>query len=226
MTFLLDTANLADIQRYQKIFPIEGVTTNPSILKKEGRIDIYSHLREIRKIIGQQKTLHVQVVGTDRDTMLEEVDCILEQIDTAVFIKVPVTAEGLKTIKALKNRGVGVTATAIYSKLQAFLAIEAGADYIAPYYNRMENMNIDMTDMMTAIVNYIHDRKATTKIIGASYKNVAQVNHTLELGGHCVTVAPELLWSAITTPTVEQAVADFKSDWESIYGVGVKMTVK
>ncbi|MET3645010.1 fructose-6-phosphate aldolase [Streptococcus gallinaceus] len=226
MAFLLDSANLADIQRYQEIFPIEGVTTNPSILKKVGKVDTYTHLREIRKIIGPEKTLHVQVVGTDADTMLEEADCILKEIDATVFIKVPVTTEGLKVIKTLKNRGVGVTATAIYSKMQAFLAIEAGADYIAPYYNRMENLNSDMTDTMTAIVEYIRDRKVVTKILGASYKNIAQVNHTLTLGGHCVTVNPELLWNAVETPAVQKAVVDFQSDWESVYGGGANMLLK
>lgn len=218
MTFMLDTANLAAIKKYQEVFPLEGVTTNPSIIKKEGKIDFFQHLREIRAIIGVGQSLHVQVVSDQADTMLQEAHRILEEVDQEVYIKVPVSLEGLKVIKALKAEGVHVTATAIYSKIQAYLAIAAGADFVAPYYNRMENLNIDSQETIAAIAQYIKDKKAQTRILGASYKNIAQVNQTLESGGHVVTVDPSLLVEALSAASIKKAVADFKVDWESVYG--------
>ena len=134
MEFMLDTANIADIKKFEKIIPLAGVTSNPSIVKNEGNIEFFSHMKQIRQIIGDDKSLHVQVVATDYEGMLKDAETILAKIDKNVFVKVPVSEEGLKVIKELKKRGVNVTATAIYTKFQAYLVIAAGADYIAPYF--------------------------------------------------------------------------------------------
>ncbi len=220
MTFLLDTANLATIEKYRKVLPIEGVTTNPSILKKEGKVEVFEHFRAIRNLIGPDKSLHIQVVSTDVETMLAEAHHILAEVDDKVFIKVPVTEAGLTVIQQLKAEGIDVTATAIYSKMQAFLAIAAGVDYVAPYYNRMENLNSDAKETIAAIADFIKRTGSSCKILGASYKNIAQVNQALEAGAQTVTVDPTILATALTSPTVHQAVTDFKTDWESIYGEG------
>lgn len=112
MKYLLDTANLDAIRYYTDIFPIAGVTSNPSIVKKEGKIDFFAHMNEIRSIIGMDKTLHIQVTALDTDGMLRDAETILNKVDDQVCVKVPVTLEGIKAIKTLKKQDVNVTATA------------------------------------------------------------------------------------------------------------------
>ncbi|MEX2804434.1 fructose-6-phosphate aldolase [Streptococcus sp. H31] len=220
MKLMLDTANLEAIRLYQDFLPLSGVTTNPSIIKKEGRINFFAHLRQIRQIIGRGQSLHVQVVALTAQEMLAEADAVLDKVDRDVYIKVPVTAEGLKVIKLLRKSGVHTTATAVYSKMQAYLAIAAGADYVAPYYNRMENLNSDAAATIAAIADEINRTASSAQILGASYKNIEQINRTLEAGGQAVTVAPELLEQALTLPSVNQAVQAFRNDWFAVFGVG------
>lgn len=218
MEFLFDSANLEEIKKYAEIFPITGITSNPSILKAEGRIELFPHLKKIRGIIGADKTLHVQVIAENYEGILKEADTILQKVDDKVFIKIPVTEEGLKAIRVLKTRGVGVTATAIYSKIQGFMAIAAGADFIAPYYNRMENLDIDPCHTIAAFRQMIDENGASTKILAASFKNIAQVNAALLAGAHTVTIQPLLLHEAFGMAAVKKAVDDFHTDWVKIQG--------
>jgi len=220
MEFMLDTANIEEIEEYNKIIPLAGVTSNPSILKKEGKIDFYKHMKKIRGIIGQEASLHVQVVADDFDGIMKDATTILENIDKNVYIKVPVNEEGLKAIKALKTNGVNVTATAIYTKFQAYLAIAAGADYVAPYFNRMENQNIDPRNAITEMSKEIERTNSQTKILAASFKNVGQVNTALESGAQSATMSVDILQQALNMPAIDQAVTDFKADWETIFGKG------
>lgn len=220
MEFMLDTANIADIKKFEKIILLAGVTSNPSIVKNEGNIEFFSHMKQIREIIGDDKSLHVQVVATDYEGMLKDAETILAKIDKNVFVKVPVSEEGLKVIKELKKRGVNVTATAIYTKFQAYLAIAAGADYIAPYFNRMENLNIDPREAIAEMAKEISRTNSQTKILAASFKNVGQVNAALENGAHSATMGVDIIKSAFAMPSIEKAVVDFTSDWESSFGEG------
>ena len=190
MEFLFDSANLEAIQTYSACFPITGVTSNPSILKAEGKIDLFEHMRKIRQIIGPDKTLHMQVIAEDCEGMLKEAHAILKNVDDAVYIKIPTTEEGLKAMRALKAEGVHVTATAIYSKIQGFMAIACGADFIAPYYNRMENLDIDSCDTIAAFRQMIDEDDSNTKILAASFKNIAQVTNALLAGAHTATLQP------------------------------------
>lgn len=220
MEFMLDTANIEDIKKYEKIIPLAGVTSNPSIVKNEGNIEFFSHMKQIREIIGDDKSLHVQVVATDYEGMLKDAETILAKIGKNVFVKVPVSEEGLKVIKELKKRGVNVTATAIYTKFQAYLAIAAGADYIAPYFNRMENLNIDPREAIAEMAKEISRTNSQTKILAASFKNVGQVNAALEHGAHSATMGVDIIKSAFAMPSIEKAVVDFTSDWEASFGEG------
>lgn len=218
MKYLLDTANLEAIRHYQDIFPIDGVTSNPSIVKKEGKIDFFKHMNEIRSVIGSDKTLHIQVTALDTEGMLKDADRILSAVDKDVYIKVPVTIEGIKAIKKLKEQGVNVTATAIYSKMQGFLAMEAGADYIAPYYNRMENMGLDPEDIITSFAEMIALYDYPTTIVAASFKNAGQVDKAHIAGAQAATLDPSILSAALQQPYITKAVADFDADWKSVYG--------
>ena len=217
MEFLFDTANIDEIKKYSQIYPYTGVTSNPSIIKAAGKIDFFPHFREIRGIIGFDRSLHIQILAGDCQGMLREADAILSKVDDKVFIKIPATEEGLKALHSLKNRGVNVTATAIYSKIQGFMALCAGADYIAPYCNRMENQDIDPLDAISAFAQMIA-RGFSSKIVAASFKNIAQVNAALVAGAHSVTLQPALLHDAFGMPVIHKAVDDFAADWMALYG--------
>ncbi|WP_026889480.1 fructose-6-phosphate aldolase [Clostridium beijerinckii] len=218
MEYMLDTANIEVIKECNEIFPITGVTSNPSILKKEGEIDFFNHFKKIREIIGMDKTLHIQVVAEDCEGILREAKAILENVDNKVCIKIPVNAEGLKAIKILKAQGVSITATAIYTTAQGMLAMEAGADFIAPYFNRMENMNINPREVIKAFADMIEKYNYPTKILAASFKNIGQVNDSYAAGAQTATMAPEILFDALKMPVIQKAVDDFATDWESVFG--------
>ncbi|MGO5051684.1 fructose-6-phosphate aldolase [Lachnospiraceae bacterium LCP25S3_G4] len=217
MKYLLDTANLSDIRRCADMLPISGVTTNPTIIKKEGNIDFFAHIKEIRSIIGFDQTLHVQVTSHDTLGMLKDADTILKKIDQNVFIKIPTTLEGIKAMKALKSNAISITATAIYSKEQGFLALEAGADYIAPYYNRMENMGIDSNEVIVALAQMIERYHYQTNILAASFKNIKQVNTAFLAGAQTATLDPSILIDALKQPAILSAVDTFEADWHETF---------
>ncbi|WP_088825752.1 fructose-6-phosphate aldolase [Listeria goaensis] len=220
MEFMLDTANLEIIKRYAGNLPLAGVTSNPSIIKKEGKLEFFTHMKEIRSSLDPTASLHVQVVATDYAGMMRDAEAILRHIDDQVFIKVPVTEIGLRVIKELRAQKINVTATAIYSKIQAYLAISAEANYIAPYFNRMENLNINPRDAILEMSTAIERSESNTKILGASFKNVGQVNSALECGAHAVTLGADIFKQAFEMPSIEKAVHDFTSDWEAVFGAG------
>lgn len=224
MEFMLDTANIEEIEKYQQIVPLAGVTSNPSIIKKEGKIDFFNHMKKIREIIGTESSLHVQVVAQDYGGMIKDAEAILKNIDSNVFIKVPVSAEGMKVIKTLKERKINVTATAIYSKFQAYMAISAGADYIAPYFNRMLNLNIDPKEAIKEMAKEIKRTGSQTKILAASFKNVGQVNVALECGAQAATMGVDIIGEALAMPSIQKAVDDFTNDWETVFEVGTKIS--
>ncbi|MDR1638712.1 MAG: fructose-6-phosphate aldolase [Clostridiales bacterium] len=218
MEFLFDTINIPDIAHYGKCFPYTGVTSNPSIIKAEGKIDFFQHFREIRKLITIDRSLHIQVISQDCNGILKEADTILNKVDEKVFIKVPVTEEGLKAMQSLKKEGIGVTATGIYTAIQGFMAIGIGADYIAPYYNRMENQNIDPVEVISSFAQVIKSQEWPTKIVTASFKNIAQVNKALIAGAQAVTVQPSLLHEVFGMAAIQKAVDGFTADWTAIFG--------
>lgn len=217
MKYLLDTANLENIRRYNDIFPIAGVTSNPTIVKKEGKVDFFTHMKEIRSIIGSDKTLHIQVTALDTDGMLRDADALLSRIDQNVYVKVPVTLEGIKAIRLMADQGIHVTGTAIYSRQQGFLAMEAGADCIAPYFNRMENMGLAPDDIIASFADMIRLYHYKTEILAASFKSAGQVDRAFLAGAQSATLDPPILVSALEQPHITNAVNVFDSDWKSIY---------
>ena len=143
MEWMLDSANLKEVRESLEIFPVSGVTTNPTILRSEGRIDYAKHLRELSAIVGTNRTFHVQAGVDGCENIVREAQRIQEIVGKDVYIKIPITEEGLKAIAVLKAQGTHITATAIYTAYQGLLAAQAGVDYLAPYCNRMEQFGID-----------------------------------------------------------------------------------
>jgi len=220
MEFIIDTVDLTEIKDAVDHMPISGVTSNPSIVKKTSPKDFFGHMREIRSIIGNERSLHIQVISKDCVEMVKEAHRILEEIDQDVYIKVPVSYEGVKAIKILKAEGHHVTATAVYDLMQAYMALEAGADYIAPYVNRIGNLGSDPMTLISKLANRIDLDGYDCKILAASFKGVQQVRDSLNNGSHAITAPVEVLKTIFKNPNIEKAVDDFNSDWYAIYGEG------
>ena len=218
MKYLIDSANLDEIRALSEYLPIAGVTSNPSIVKKEGSVPFFVHMREIRSIIGNLRPLHIQVTATDYDGMMRDAEAVFRHVDEKVFIKVPVDFEGVKVIKALRRQGANVTATAVYGMDQAFMALEAGADCIAPYYNRMEALGVDAASVIGNIAGIIAHYGYETEILAASFKQPAQIDRAILAGAHSVTVAPDVLRGIFAKQVIADAVQAFSDDWTGLYG--------
>ncbi|AXY24968.1 fructose-bisphosphate aldolase [Suicoccus acidiformans] len=217
MKLIIDSANVDKIKEYLEYLPIDGVTTNPSILKAEGKIEFINHMKEIRHIIGIDKSLHVQTISDTAEGMVRDAHDILESIDDQVYVKIPTSKEGLKAIKQLKAESVNITATAIYSTMQGLLATEMGADYLAPYINRMQNLDTDPFLVVNQLARNIEQTNSSTRILGASYKNVSQVIDSLMAGATHVTVGSDVLDKFLDNANIAKAVADFGQDWNTIH---------
>lgn len=220
---MLDTANLDDLREGMAAWPIVGVTTNPSILKKEGGIDVYERLATIKTLCGNRRSLHVQVVSNTVDDIIEEAHCILRRLGSDVYIKIPVSAAGLPAIKRLASEGVNITATAIYSALQGILAVLAGAKYIAVYYNRMENNCTDPNMVIREIRSFIDNSGNNARILAASFKNVSQVMEAYTNGAASVTVSASIIRAGLGMASIGDAVKVFAADFEEIHGAGQTM---
>ena len=217
MEFMLDTLNINEIKKWARVLPLAGVTSNPTIAKKEGEIDFFKRIHEVREIIGEAPSIHVQVVAKDYDGILKDAAKIRQECGGNIFIKVPVTPEGLAAIKTLKSEGYKITATAIYTVFQGLLAIEAGADYLAPDYNRMENLNIDSAQVIAQLAEAIEKNHSSSKILAASFKNVGQVNRAFKEGAQAITAGADVFEAAFGMPSIGKAVDDFANDWATIH---------
>lgn len=221
MEFIVDTVNLEEIKDAVEHMPIVGVTSNPSIVKQTSPENFFEHMRKIREIIGMERSLHIQVISKNSDEMVAEAHRILKEIDDQVYIKVPVSYEGIKAIKALKAEGVKVTATAVYDLMQAYMALAAEADYIAPYVNRIGNLGADPMDLISNLSDRIAVDGYNTKIVAASFKGVQQVRDSFNYGAHAITAPVAVLKQIFANPNIEKAVDDFNKDWYAMYGENV-----
>lgn len=212
MEWMIDTANLDAIKEAVDMLPLAGITTNPSILKAELPFDYETQLKAIRALTPGM-TMHVQLGSESCEGMLEEAAYLQNLLGRDIYVKVPTTEVGVKAMKRLKDRGVNVTATAIYYPLQAMLAVSAGADYLAPYCNRMEQNEIDFGKAIEQIRDMIDLGGYDAKILGASFKNAGQVVRAIDSGAHAVTVQPAMLRSVLKSALVTDAVAAFTKDY-------------
>lgn len=219
MLFFLDTANVSEIARCFKLFPVSGVSTNPTLIAKEKR-PFYETLAAIRDVIGEDTILHAQVLGADADTMVEEAHQLRHRFGPSLYPKVPVTPQGYKAIGILAASGFSVTATAIATPLQALLAARAGATYVAPYVNRIDNIGGDGVGVVAQIVRLISTHGLATKLLTASFKNVQQVQDVALAGAYAATMAPELLDLVVKHPLTDSGVAVFCEDWAAAFGSG------
>ena len=217
MRLILDTANLQDIAYFNKYYPIEGVTTNPTILSKEGG-DVLGLLRSIREIIGEEKELHVQVMETECDQIMEEAKLIVGYLGKNTFVKIPATDEGLRATRLLSGQGYGITVTAILSATQAMLAANAGAAYVAPYVSRLENLCDDGVGCVADIAEVFAASETKTQILAASFKTVKQVLDVATVGCHAATVGSDVMRALLRHTTTDSSIKGFATDWENAFG--------
>jgi transaldolase len=217
MEFILDTADLEAVKQLDELLTIEGVTTNPSIITKSGKSP-EQVIKEFVEYLRPEQKFFVQVVSTDYEQMLEEARYICSLRPKNTYVKIPVTHNGYKAIKQLKSEGLGVLATAIYSADEAFLAAMNGADYLAPYVNRMCNYGDGIGQVLDLLQMLETQGFENTKVIAASFKNVEQVHALITAGIQSVTVPPEVVFTMIDHPGTKIAVDEFSAAWREAYG--------
>lgn len=223
MLYLVDTANIAAIRKALNYYPISGVTTNPTIIAREGR-GFSDVLHDIREVIGDKMMLHVQAVGLESESITSEAEKLQKVIGGNLYIKIPVIPEGIKAMMNLKKKGIKVTATAVFTAQQALMAAEAGAEFVAPYINRIESLGSRGADVVNDIIRLFKLNGLDTKVLAASFKNVRQVHEVTLEGADSVTLNPDILESLLNHPLTDSSVSRFVADWENIYGKG-KLTV-
>ncbi len=215
MEYMIDSANLEKIREINDIFPIVGVTTNPSILAR-CNIDIVSAVKGIREIIGN-KMLHLQVLSTTFEEMVEEAKKLVELGGENTYVKIPVCSDGMKAIRYLTEKGYNVTATAIFTPQQALMAASCGAKYVAPYVNRLDNIAINGVEIASEIQKLLKESNLNCKVLAASFSTVEQI-HMISLKGiGCMTIPIELFPKMIQHPLTDKAIKDFIKEGKKYY---------
>lgn len=217
MKFYIDSANIELIKTLCDSYPIEGVTTNPTIIAKENG-DYAKIINGIRKIIGEERLLFVQVGGIEGNVRIEEAERIREFAGEKLSIKVPSTENGLKVTSELKRRGFNVTQTAVFSLGQALLSASAGADYVAPYVNRFIRYNGDGIGLVKDISETFKSRGIGTQILAASFGSAGQICDVIKAGADNVTIPPELFKPLISHMMTDDAIEKFDNAWSDVYG--------
>ena len=187
MIYLADSANAMDVSKLIDRFPIEGVTTNPTIVARE-KGDLKKLLFDMRRVIGPDMMLHVQTMQNEACAMAREALALRDALGGNFYIKIPATAEGLKAIRLLKSKGIKTTATAIFSAQQALLCAKAGADFVAPYVNKLSDICVNAIGVVGEIVSEFDRFGLSTRVLSASFRNVDQVNQVALMGSHAITL--------------------------------------
>ena len=216
MEFYLDSADLNAIERLARFMPIQGVTTNPSIIAKGGK-PLAQALPALRSLIGPDKILFAQVMADKAEDMVKEAEQ-LQTLDHQLVVKVPVTAEGLLAIQQLKTRNITTLGTAVYSPMQALLAALAGASYVAPYVNRIDAQGGSGIKCVQELQQLLTLHAPHCQILAASFKTPRQVLDCLLAGCTSITLPIDVAEQLIRSPAVDAAITQFKQDWHQAFG--------
>ena len=216
MEFILDTADVTEIKKLNELLTVAGVTTNPTIITKSKK-SFQDTVKEIIEVLDENQTFFVQAISTTCDEIVEEAKYICSLREKNTYVKIPVTHEGLKAIKECKKLGLGVLATAIYTADQAFMAAMNGADYLAPYVNRMENYGDGIKEVKD-LIEMLKVNGLSSKVVAASFKNKKQVHDLIVAGIQAVTVPVDVAYSMINHPGTEIAVGEVTDPWDKAFG--------
>lgn len=216
MELYLDTANVAEVERLARIFPIAGVTTNPSIIAAS-RESIWDVLPRLQKAIGPEGMLFAQTMSRDAEEMVAEAKRLNNALPDIV-VKIPVTAQGLIAIKALKKEGITTLGTAVYSAAQGLLAALAGAKYVAPYVNRVDAQGGDGIGMVQELQSLLELHAPESMVLAASFKTPRQALDCLLAGCEAITLPLDVAQQMLDTPAVESDIEKFEQDWKNAFG--------
>lgn len=219
MIYMADTADLDELRKLYNFFPLEGVTTNPTILNNSG-YKLSVAIEGIQELVGTGM-VHVQMISAESDDMVREAKKYRSYFDFGdnFYAKIPVTEKGYKAIRILKDSGINVTATAIFTQQQALVAMKAGADFVAPYVSRLDNISSHGIEVVGDIVQNISYYELNSKVLAASFKTVDQIYRVSMAGAHSATIGPELLHQLVKHPMTDIGVKQFEIDAEGLYDI-------
>lgn len=214
MKFFVDTANLEEIREANELGILAGVTTNPSLVAKEGA-DFHERLREITGIVSG--SVSAEVVSEKAEDMVEE-GKPLANIAPNITVKVPMTLEGLKAVKAFKDLGISTNVTLVFSANQALLAARAGATYVSPFLGRIDDIGQDGLSLITDIAEIFDLHGIETQIIAASIRHPVHVTEAALRGAHIATLPYKVIGQLVKHPLTDQGIEKFLADWEKHQG--------
>lgn len=216
MKFFIDTANVEDIRKANDMGVICGVTTNPSLIAKEGR-DFNEVIREITSIVDGPISGEVKATTVDAEGMIKE-GREIAAIHPNMVVKIPMTAEGLKAVKVLSAEGIKTNVTLIFSANQALLAARAGATYVSPFLGRLDDISHPGIDLIRAIADIFGIYGFETEIIAASVRNPIHVTDCALAGADIATVPYDVIANMIKHPLTDQGIAKFQADYRAVFG--------
>lgn len=212
MEFYLDSANYEKIKEYVEAYHIAGVTSNPTIIVND-KADIL----KLVEVVPKDKTLFVQVISDEVEGIIEETKKLMS-LGKNIIVKIPASPNGLKAIKLLKDENIRTLATGIYSVEQALMAANCGAAYVAPYVNRICDLEIDGVKAALEIQKAFREQNIDCKVLAASFKNMMQVKELMVNGIDAVTISVDLMEKLIYNTNTAKAVGDFVSAWKKYTG--------
>ena len=216
MELYLDTSDVAAVKALARVLPLAGVTTNPSIVAT-GKETLEVLLPQLQEAMGGQGRLFAQVMATTAEGMVSDARK-LRTIIADIVVKVPVTAEGLAAIKLLKEEGIPTLGTAVYGAAQGLLAALAGAEYVAPYVNRVDAQGGDGIQTVTDLQTLLTMHAPHAKVLAASFKTPRQALDCLLAGCEAITLPLDVAQQMLGTPAVESAIEKFEQDWNNAFG--------
>lgn len=216
MKLFIDTANVEDIKKANDMGVICGVTTNPSLIAKEGR-DFTQVIREIADIVDGPISGEVKATTVDADGMIQE-GREIAAIHPNMVVKIPMTAEGLKAVKVLSKEGIKTNVTLIFSANQALLAARAGATYVSPFLGRLDDISQPGIELIQDIVTIFRNYNLTTEIIAASVRHPIHVTECALAGADIATVPYGIIEKMVNHPLTAQGIVKFQKDYKAVFG--------
>lgn len=216
MKLFIDTANVDEIRTANAMGILSGVTTNPSLIAKEGR-DFITVVKEITEIVDG--SISAEVISPAADGMIKEAEELVTKIQNPnLTIKIPMTEEGLKAVHVLSSKGIKTNVTLIFSAAQALLAARAGASYVSPFLGRLDDIGLNGLDVVQQIVEIFDMHAIETQIIAASIRNPIHVIEAARVGAHIATVPYKILMQMTKHPLTDAGIERFLKDWEAVSG--------
>ena len=216
MKFFIDTANVEDIKKANDMGVICGVTTNPSLIAKEGR-DFNEVIKEITSIVDGPISGEVKATTVDAEGMIRE-GREIAAIHPNMVVKIPMTAEGLKAVKVLSSEGIKTNVTLIFTANQALLAAEAGASYVSPFLGRLDDINQPGIDLVRTIAEIFSIYGYETEIIAASVRNPIHVTDCALAGADIATVPYNVIVQMTKHPLTDAGIEKFQKDYKAVFG--------